>query len=239
MNYRVGCSGWSYPHWRDRFYPHGLRQADWFKHYSATFDTVEINNSFYRTPSGEQFKTWRQKAPSGFLYAVKVNRGITQFQKIGPDSYPQFQEFVRRAEQLGDRLGPLLLQLPPSLHRDDERLSAFLAQQVMSKRQIAIEFRHESWFDDRVYALMREHQVALVLSDFKDLPVPQVATTDWTYLRLHGPSGGYWGSYSEDKLREWANRLKSLCQSGYVYFNNDMEAAAPHDALLMRQLLLE
>jgi uncharacterized protein YecE (DUF72 family) len=237
MNYRVGCSGWSYPHWRDRFYPHGLRQADWFKHYSATFDTVEINNSFYRTPSEELFKTWRQKAPEGFIYAVKVNRGITQFQKLSPDSYPPFLEFVRRAKQMGDRLGPLLLQLPPSLHRDDDRLSTFLAQPVVAKQRIAIEFRHKSWFDDQVYSLMRDHRVALVLSDFKELPVPQVTTTDWTYVRLHGPSGGYWGSYPEDELREWANRLKSLCLNGYIYFNNDMEAAAPHDALRMRQML--
>ena len=138
---------------------------------------------------------------------------------------------------MGDRLGPLLLQLPPSLHRDDDRLSTFLAQPVVAKQRIAIEFRHKSWFDDQVYSLMRDHRVALVLSDFKELPVPQVTTTDWTYVRLHGPSGGYWGSYPEDELREWANRLKSLCLNGYIYFNNDMEAAAPHDALRMRQML--
>lgn len=237
MGYRVGCSGWSYPHWRDRFYPHGLRQADWFRHYSTVFDTVEINNSFYRTPTEELFRAWRQKAPPGFLYAIKVNRGITQYQKLGPDSYPLFEDFVRRAEQLGETLGPLLLQLPPSLHRDDDRLSSFLARPAAAKHRLAVEFRHKSWFAEEVYALLRHHGVVLVLSDFKDLPVHQVATADWTYVRLHGPSGSYWGSYADDTLRGWADRLRALCPNGYVYFNNDMETAAPHDALRMKLLL--
>ena len=237
MGYRVGCSGWSYRHWRDAFYPHGLRQADWFKHYSTVFDTVEINNSFYRTPTEETFRAWRQKAPAGFLYAVKVNRAITQYHKLGPPACPLFGDFVHRAERLEDRLGPLLLQLPPSLHRDCERLSAFLAHPTASKHRLAFEFRHASWFADEVYTILRDHRVALVLSDFKDLPIPEVATTDWTYVRLHGPSGGYWGSYPDSTLRVWADRLKALSREGYVYFNNDMEAAAPHDALRMRKLL--
>ena len=177
------------------------------------------------------------KAPEGFVYAVKVNRGITQYQKLGTDSYPLFQDFVRRAEHLGDRLGPLLLQLPPSLHRDDERLSTFFAQTAVANHQIAIEFRHKSWFADEVYNILHNHNVALVLSDFKDLPIPHVATTHWTYVRLHGTSGGYWGSYPESKLREWASVIKDLAGKGFVYFNNDMEAAAPHDALKMKQIL--
>ncbi len=237
MGYRVGCSGWSYPHWRDAFYPHGLRQTDWFRHYSSVFDTVEINNSFYRTPTEETFRAWGQKAPTGFLYAVKVNRAITQYHKLGPPAYPLFEDFVHRAERLEDRLGPLLLQLPPSLHRDDGRLSAFLTQPTAGKHRLALEFRHASWFADEVYTILRDHRVALVLSDFKNLPIPEVATADWTYVRLHGPSGGYWGSYPDTTLRMWADRLKALAGEGYVYFNNDMEAAAPRDALRMRELL--
>ncbi len=239
MSYRVGCSGWSYPHWKDAFYPHGLRQADWFRHYSSVFDTVEVNNSFYRTPTVEVFKSWRDRAPVRFLYSVKVNRGITQFRKLGPDSYPAFQEFVRRAEQLGPSLGPLLLQLPPSLGRDDERLAAFLAQPAASRHSIAIEFRRADWFAEGVYSVLRQHGVALVISDLRELPVPQVATAPWVYVRFHGPSGGYWGSYSDSELRSWADRLKALASSGYVYFNNDVEAAAPRDALRLRELLLD
>ncbi|MCL4369661.1 MAG: DUF72 domain-containing protein [Chloroflexi bacterium] len=237
MGYRIGCSGWSYPHWRDVFYPHGLRQADWFQHYSSVFDTVEINNSFYRTPSEENFQTWARKAPEGFLYAVKVNRAITQYHKLNPLAYPLFAEFVRRSERMEAALGPLLLQLPPSLGRDDGRLAAFLEQPIAARHPLAIEFRHAGWFAEEVYDLLRKHRVALVLSDFKELPIPQVATTHWVYLRLHGTSGRYFGSYGDEGLRYWADRLKALCPDGYVYFNNDVGGAAPHDALRLRDLL--
>ena len=239
MSYRVGCSGWSYPHWRDAFYPRGLRQADWLLHYSSIFDTVEINNSFYRTPTEETFLTWARKAPEGFVYSVKVNRAITQYHKLGPRAYPLFEGFVHRSEKLGTTLGPLLLQLPPNLGRDDARLSAFLRQPIVSRHPVAIEFRRSDWLTDEVYAILREHRVALVISDFKDLPVPQVATTHWVYARFHGPSGGYWGSYDEDALRRWADRLKALSPNGYVYFNNDVGAAAPRNALRLRELLTE
>ncbi len=239
MSYRVGCSGWSYPHWRDAFYPHGLRQSGWFQHYSSLFDTVEINNSFYRTPSAETFQTWAARAPNGFLYAIKVNRAITQYYKLGPETYPRFEEFVRRAERLGPTLGPLLLQLPPSLGRDDARLAAFLSHPAVARHALAIEFRRSDWFAEGVYDLLRRHQVALVLSDFKELPVPQVATASWTYLRLHGTSGQYSGSYSEGELRQWADRLKALSPEGFVYFNNDVGAAAPFNALRLRELLAD
>ncbi len=237
MSYRIGCSGWSYRHWRDTFYPHGLRQADWFHHYSSVFDTVEINNTFYRTPTENTFQTWARKAPEGFLYAVKVNRAITQYHKLGPRAHLLFEDFVHRAERLETTLGPLLLQLPPSLGRDDARLSAFLDQPIVARHPLAIEFRHADWFAEEVYAILRKHRVALVLSDFRDLPIPQVATTYWVYVRLHGTSGRYWGSYGEEGLREWAGRIKGLCPDGYVYFNNDVGGAAPHDALRLRDLL--
>jgi len=237
MTYRVGCSGWSYPHWRDAFYPHGLRQTDWFKHYSGVFDTVEVNNSFYRTPTERVFQAWGQRAPRGFIYAIKVNRGITQFQKLGPASYPAFDEFVRRAEKMGPTLGPLLLQLPPSLGRDDERLAAFLERPAAARHPMAIEFRKADWFAEDVYALLRKHGVTLVISDLRGLPVARVATAPWVYARFHGPSGGYRGSYSDAELQTWAGRLRALSPDGYVYFNNDIDAAAPRDALRMRQLL--
>lgn len=126
--YRVGCSGWSYKHWKDPFYPHGLPQSRWFDHYAPVFDTVEINNSFYRTPTDAMFHAWKDRAPDGFIYAVKVNRSITQFYKLGETSYDLFDEFARRARLLGDTLGTLLLQLPPSLRRDGERRLRVLQQ---------------------------------------------------------------------------------------------------------------
>ena len=179
MAYRVGCSGWSYAHWKDAFYPHGLRQAGWFAHYASIFDTVEINNSFYRTPTDEVFQGWRQQAPPGFAYSVKINRSITQFYKLGPKAYPLFEEFVRRARLLGPALGPLLLQLPPSLGRDDERLASFLRLPAVARCRLAIEFRRADWFAEDVYTILREHGASLAISDLEGLPVPRVATAPW------------------------------------------------------------
>lgn len=238
MGYRVGCSGWSYKHWKDAFYPHGLRQAGWFAHYASAFDTVEINNSFYRTPTDEVFQGWQRQAPPGFAYAVKVNRSVTQFYKLGPKSYPMFQEFVRRADRLGPALGPLLLQLPPSLGRDDDRLASFLEQTSVERRRLAVEFRKADWFAEDVYAILRAHGVALAVSDLERLPIPMVATAPWVYARFHGAgSGKYEGSYNDQQLKEWAARLRELAPEGYVYFNNDIGAAAPGDAVRMRALL--
>ncbi len=238
MTYRVGCSGWSYNHWKDIFYPHGLRQAAWFKHYASLFDTVEINNSFYRTPTEEIFKGWREQAPDGFVYAVKVNRSITQFYKLGPNARPLFEDFVRRAELLGPNLGPLLLQLPPSLGRDDERLSTFLSMPAVGKCRLAVEFRKADWFAEGVYSILREHGVALAISDLEDLRVPGVSTAPWVYARFHGAGHGkYEGSYSDDELRRWADLIRGMASEGYVYFNNDVGGAAPGDALRMRELL--
>jgi uncharacterized protein YecE (DUF72 family) len=237
MAYCVGCSGWSYNHWKDAFYPHGLRQKDWFQHYASVFDTVEINNSFYRTPTDGTFQAWRQQAPPDFTYAVKVNRSITQFYKLGPNSHQLFEEFIRRASLLGPALGPLLLQLPPSLGRDDDRLEAFLQLPGRTDHRLAIEFRKADWFVDEVYAILRRHGVAVAISDLEDLPVAQVATTDWTYARFHGAGGKYEGSYSDEQLSQWAERLRAIAPEGYVYFNNDARAAAPHDALRMREML--
>lgn len=238
MAFRVGCSGWSYGHWKDRFYPHGLRQSDWFAHYASVFDTVEINNSFYRTPTDDTFTAWREHAPPGFLYAVKVNRSITQFYKLGEKAHPTFEEFVRRARSMGDSLGPLLLQLPPSLGRDDQRLATFLELPAVASCRLAIEFRRADWFADEVYEILRRHDVALAVSDLEELPVPAVSTASWTYARFHGAGGGkYEGSYSDDQLHRWANILKGMAAEGYVYFNNDAEAAAPGDALRMGAML--
>ena len=238
MAYRVGCSGWSYNHWKDIFYPHGLRQAGWFRHYASLFDTVEINNSFYRTPTEEVFKGWREQAPQGFCYAVKVNRSITQFYKLGPNSYPLFEDFAGRAALLGPALGPLLLQLPPSLGRDDQRLSEFLSLPALKQCRLAVEFRKSDWFANSVYAILRDHGAALVISDLENLPVPAVSTAPWVYARFHGAGvGKYEGSYTDDHLRRWSDTIKSMASEGYVYFNNDVGGAAPSDALRLRQFL--
>lgn len=238
MTFRVGCSGWSYNHWKDIFYPHGLRQSGWFAHYASIFDTVEINNSFYRTPTDEMFKGWHDQAPPGFCYAVKVNRSITQFYKLGEKAYPLFEEFARRARLMGDTLGPLLLQLPPSLGRDDRRLASFLALPAIAGCRLAVEFRKSDWFADEVYEILRTHDVALAVSDLENLPVPAVSTASWAYARFHGAGGGkYEGSYDDGQLNHWAGLIKGIAPEGFVYFNNDVGGAAPGDAVRMRSIL--
>jgi len=237
MPYRIGCSGWVYKHWRGSFYPAGLRQADWFRHYAGVFDTVEINNSFYRTPTESMFQGWREQAPEGFLYAVKVNRSITQFYKLGPASYPLFEEFASRAEKLAGHLGPLLLQLPPSLGVDTDRLDGFLALPAARRIRLAVEFRRKDWFTEEVYAVLRARGAALAITDFQELPVVWEATADWSYVRFHGTSGRYFGSYGSQELDSWAERIAGLAREGYIYFNNDAETAAPRDAMALRERL--
>ena len=238
VQYRVGCSGWAYKHWKDLFYPHGLRQADWFRHYSSVFDTVEINNSFYRTPTEETFKAWGEQSPPGFLYAVKVNRSITQFYKLSEKSYKLFEEFTSRARLLRLSEGPLLLQLPPSLGRDDERLASFLRLRALEDCRLAVEFRKADWFVEPVYEILRRHGVSLAISDLEKLPVPGVSTASWVYARFHGAAEAkYVGSYSDDELHRWADVIRQMAPEGYVYFNNDAEGAAPVDALRMREML--
>jgi uncharacterized protein YecE (DUF72 family) len=232
----IGCSGWVYRHWRDLFYPPGLPQKQWFAHYAGQFDTVEINASFYRLPTLTTFQGWRDKAPDGFRYAVKVNRFITHNKKLLDCAGP-VAEFTHLARTLGDHLGPLLHQLPPGLHRNDERLRCYLAQ-LPADLEHVVEFRHPSWYDEAVLALLEEHGVGFVAHDLAGLVSPPWASGRTAYVRFHGTAGKYRGRYSDEQMADWAAWLVEQADAGrsaWAYFNNDIHGHALEDARSLKR----
>ena len=234
----VGCSGWVYKHWRGSFYPEGLPQKRWFERYSEEFDTVEINASFYRVPLATTFEGWREKAPPDFHYAVKVNRFITHMKKL-IECETEVDRFVELTRLLGDKLGPLLYQLPPSLHKNLERLDAFLARLHKDLEQV-VEFRHGSWYDDEVLELLDRHGVGFVCHDLRGLISPRWASGRTAYVRFHGTSGRYHGRYSDEALMDWANwclQQKQRGRSVWCYFNNDIHGHAIEDARTLKSMV--
>ena len=234
----VGCSGWVYRHWRGSFYPEGLPQKRWFERYAEEFDTVEINASFYRLPLASTFEGWREKAPPGFHYAVKVNRFITHMKKL-LDCEAEVDRFIELARPLGEKLGPLLYQLPPSLHKNVERLETFLARLPHDIEQV-VEFRHRSWYDEDVLALLDRHGVGFVCHDLKGLLSPRWASGRTAYVRFHGTSGRYHGRYSDETLLGWADWCLHQQREGrsvWCYFNNDIHGHAIEDARTLKSMV--
>jgi len=236
--YYIGTSGWVYRHWRDVFYPSKLAQSKWLEFYTRHFPTVELNNSFYRLPTEKAFSNWRDTSPEGFVYAVKVSRFITHIKRL-KDVQEPVETFLGRARHLGQKLGPLLYQLPPNMHRNDERLDAFLALLPKGLRHV-VEFRHESWLDEGVFDILRRHNVGFCVFDMPDLPCPLVATADFAYIRFHGSTGLYWSCYSDEELEDWAQKISGLgkkLDTVYIYFNNDAEGFAIKNARTLGEKL--
>ena len=234
----VGCSGWQYRHWRGNFYPAELPQSRWFAHYAQVFDTVEINNSFYRLPSRETFDKWREQAPRGFVYAAKASRFLTHMKKLRDPADP-LARFFDAAQHLRDRLGPILYQLPPRWPIDVERLDAFLAALPRGHRHV-IEFRDTSWYDDRVFERLERHGVALCLHDMQGSATGRRAVGPFVYVRFHFGTERYGGRYEDRRLDEWADWLRARLADGrdvFAYFNNDIGGHAPRDAVRLRERL--
>jgi len=232
---RAGCSGWHYRHWRGAFYPQDARPAQWFAHYAATFDTVELNNSFYRLPSEQAIRSWSQEAPPAFCFALKASRLITHFRRLEGVA-TALGVFFERVRLLGEALGPILYQLPPDFERNDRRLDDFLSLLPPDLTHV-FEFRHQSWWHSRVYERLEAAGAVFCMYDRGASSTPAVATAPDVYLRMHGPAGDYAGTYSDDALRRWVHRLSELrWQRAWVYFNNDGGAAAPRDAVRLREL---
>ncbi len=235
---RIGTSGWYYDHWRERFYPPDLPKRKFLEYFSRRLDTVEANNTFYNLPLASTFEAWLEKTPSGFLFAVKMSRYITHRKRLKEPEEP-VANFFERADILKEKLGPILIQLPPSFKRDDERLRMFL--KVLPKRHLyAFEFRHASWFDEYIYELLKKHNAAWCISDLKGYESPEVITADFAYLRLHGPVGRYQGSYPDEALQTWAQKFRKWRKGGcgvFCYLNNDQKAYAVGDALRMKHML--
>jgi uncharacterized protein YecE (DUF72 family) len=231
---QVGTSGWIYPHWKGTFYPAGLAEKAFLDYYAQRFSTVEINYSFYKLPSQENFAHWAAATPSNFTFAVKASRYLTHLKKLKDPTEP-LQRFFTSVAGLDGKLGPVLFQLPPHWKKNLERLAAFTAALPPGPRY-AFEFRDPSWLSDDVYTLLSAHQTALVLSDYRSLPLPLTLTTNFTYIRLHGGKNG--PGYTAEELAVWAKRVNSYRSNGidvYVYFNNDPGANAPRDAQSLLQ----
>jgi uncharacterized protein YecE (DUF72 family) len=238
MRYYVGTSGWHYDHWRDRLYPEKLAKRKWLEFYSGHFATVELNNSFYRLPSEAAFANWRDSTPADFTFAVKVSRFITHIKRL-KDTGEAVGKFIARAEILGEKLGPLLYQLPPNMHRDDDRLESFLSTLPRGLKHV-FEFRHQSWLEEEVLETLHRYGAGLCVFDMPSLSCPLVATADFAYIRFHGSAGLYFSRYSDEELAGWAKKLAALgtdLKEIYVYFNNDAEAFAVRNAMTLRGYL--
>jgi len=236
---RIGCSGWNYPHWREVVYPKGLPPARWLEHYATLFDTVEVNNTFYRLPKRDSVARWVEQTPEDFVFTVKASRYLIHVKRL-TDLGPGVRRFYERIEPLvrSPKLGPVLWQLPANFRRDEERLSAALERLPAGRH--CFEFRHESWFAPEIYELLRTHGVALVIGDHPERSFQShELTTDWTFIRFHYGHRGRNGNYSERELEEWAGRIDAWRSrvEVYAYFNNDWQGYAARNGSWLRKRL--
>lgn len=234
----IGTSGWHYPHWKGTFYPPEMPTSAWLAYYAARFESVEINNSFYQLPSETTFRQWYAATPPDFTFAVKASRFITHMKKL-TDPQNSSAKFFERVELLGEKLGPILFQLPPHWHANPERLDVFLAA-MPSGRRYAFEFRDPDWLTPAVYSVLERHNAALCIYHFNRRTAPLEITADFVYIRLHGPGGPYQGSYSTTELEEWARAIAGWVGQGkkiYGYFDNDTAGFAPSNALELKRIL--
>jgi uncharacterized protein YecE (DUF72 family) len=234
---RVGTSGYQYDHWRRRFYPASLPKSRWLDFYARHFDAVEVNTTFYGLPKAETVARWRDAVPPGFRFALKFSRFGTHVKRLRDPEEP-IARFLEVAEELGARLGPVLVQLPPHWHPHPERLDAFLAA-APRRHRWAVELRDPEWLCDEVLDVLRRRRAALCLHDALE-DHPHVLTTDWSYLRFHGSAPGHAGGYSPQKLSAEARRIRGWLARGvdvHVYFNNDRAGHAVADARTLRRYL--
>ncbi|WP_329340903.1 DUF72 domain-containing protein [Streptomyces sp. NBC_00663] len=239
MTRYVGTSGWQYKDWRGALYPAGCPMRRWLEEYAAHFPTVEINNAFYRLPSRENFESWRERVPADFVVAVKASRYLTHIKRLKDPEEP-VHRLMTHAEGLGARLGPVLLQLPPTLRADAELLDACLACFPPGTR-VAVEPRHESWWTPEVREVLESRSAALCWADVRAHPVtPLWRTTNWGYVRFHEGRAKDWPRYGRRSLETWAARIDATWPADddvYAYFNNDPNAAAVENARTFESLL--
>jgi uncharacterized protein YecE (DUF72 family) len=230
--FHIGTSGWSYDHWEGVLYPPELAPEHRLAHYAERLASVEIDSSFYRLPSEETVVRWRDAVPPGFIFAVKASRFITHMKKLN-DPAQTLPPLIERVDRLGDRLGPVLFQLPPRWHRNVDRLGEFLAALDDTRRWV-FELRDRSWIDDAVLALLEAHNAAFCIYDLNEFLTPLAVTADFVYVRLHGPDGAYRGSYSDAALTHWAEHIACWLDRKldvYCYFDNDQAGHAVRNAL--------
>ena len=236
----IGTSGWSYDHWVGVLYPKSATSLERLDAYARHFRTVEVNNTFYRWPKDEVFSTWRERSPDGFLFSAKASRGLTQFRKLN-DPGPWLERMESGLSRLGEKRGVTLYQLPPHFPINLDRLDGFLAV-VRSGERAAVEFRHPSWDVEETFAVLGRHGAAYCVMSGANLPCVLRATADFVFVRHHGPDRNhmYAGSYSEEDLRWWADRIGEWRAQGldvFAYFNNDGFGHAVRNALRLKELV--
>lgn len=231
-NLLIGTSGWTFASWQGPFYPTEVAKRDWLRWYAAQFSTTEINGSFYRTPSEEAVRNWREQTPRDFVFAWKASKFITHWKRLKDTCENSIALMESRVRLLGPKAGPILFQLPQNFAADRERLAKFIIM-LPKRRRYAFEFRHSSWYEDRIFDLLRDNDVSLCLSDHHHAPAPWKVTAAHVYVRCHGPDGRYRDNYSDPTLvrlasniRQWRREQRRI----FVYFDNDQKSAAPADA---------
>lgn len=238
MSIWIGTSGWHYKHWAGTFYPAGLAPGKMLSYYCQHFDTVELNNSFYHLPHKNALHSWRESTPRNFRFAAKGSRFLTHMKKL-KDPEAGLARFMDAIETLGEKLGPILFQLPPNWELDLERLRCFL-QALPPHQSYAFEFRNLTWEVQPVYDLLARYNAACCLFHLAGYQSPLQLTADFAYVRLHGPGGKYQGSYSEEALGGWARRIRNWRRQLaeiYCYFDNDDSGYAASNALRLKELI--
>jgi uncharacterized protein YecE (DUF72 family) len=235
----IGTSGWAYASWRGRFFPKNVMVKHHLDYYATQFSTTELNGVFYRTPTVEAVRGWRDNTPDDFIFAWKASKFITHWKRLTDKSRNSLALLESRLRILGPKAGPVLFQLPPQFIANRDRLADFL-RLLKAGRRYAFEFRHRSWYDPTILDLLRTRDISLCLSDHHDAPAPWEVTASFVYIRAHGPRGTYKGHYSNKTLRDWARKIVAWKRSRrdvYVYFDNDQKSAAPLDARLLMTLV--
>lgn len=238
MKVRIGTSGWHYNHWRGPFYPAGLPKAEFLRHYVLSFDTVELNNTFYRLPEEQALRKWVDDTPEAFLFAVKASRYITHRKRL-LDAGEALSVFLETVRVLGAKLGPILFQLPPHWGFNEKRLADFLAVLPNGFRYV-FEFRSAAWFNQSAYDIMAKRGVGFCIHDFKGAPSPKEVTSDLIYVRFHGPNNPYQGWYDDDFLAWWSKQIKKWASEKRTivcYFNNDEAGYAVRNALRLKEMI--
>lgn len=236
---RIGTSGWSYDGWRGSFYPDSVARKRWLPFYASRFATAEINSSFYRTPTLEAVRQWRADTPDDFTFAWKASKFISHWKRLTPKCENSIALMHTKLKVLAPKVAAVLFQLPARFSKNTERLDRFL-DMVPRDYRYAFEFRDKDWYADDVLEVLQKHDVALCISDHADAPAPWLVTARHVYVRSHGPSGRYHGSYMARTLRHWARSLLAWQAEGresLVYFDNDQKAAAPRDAARLMAMI--
>jgi uncharacterized protein YecE (DUF72 family) len=235
----IGTSGWHYKNWRGPFYPEDLPPAKMLSWYADRFDTVEINNSFYKLPSSEALAGWCRQTPANFCFAVKASRYITHNRKL-KDGAQTSEKFISQMKELEKRLGPILFQLPPSWRVNRDRLAEFLSELPRTHHYV-FEFRNETWNRPEVYDVLRRHNAAFCMFELAGFQSPMEVTADFVYVRLHGPGNKYQGDYSKSQLRAWATRIKTwrkALKHIFIYFDNDQAGFAAKNAMELKRMVI-